>query len=96
MSMQEKRQLGLMIRDLPPEYIRGIYQIVSDELPNSGGNQEVLEFDIDLLPVRKTRELERYVKAKLSLANKNKNHSKKKTTKKRRTGNFCFLYVIYI
>lgn len=80
MTIQEKRQLGQMIRNLPPEYLRGVCQIVSDGLPDTSGNKEVLEFDIDMLPVRKVRELEKYVKAKLNLANKN--NSKKKTTKK--------------
>lgn len=80
MTMQEKRQLGQMIRNLPPEYLRGVCQIVSDGIPDSANNKEVLEFDIDLLPIRKVRELERYVKAKLNIANKNQ--SKKKSSKK--------------
>mmetsp|Transcript_50844 Transcript_50844/g.58464 ORF Transcript_50844/g.58464 Transcript_50844/m.58464 type:complete len:155 (+) Transcript_50844:31-495(+) len=80
MSMHEKKQLGQMIRNLPPEYLRGVCQIVSDGIPDSANNKEVLEFDIDLLPVRKVRELERYVKAKLSQAAKGQ--SKKKNAKK--------------
>lgn len=43
-------------------------------------NKEILEFDIDTLPVRKTRELEKYVKDKINQLNKQKN--KKKTGRK--------------
>lgn len=80
MSLQEKKQLGQMIRNLPPEYLRGVCQIVSDGFATANNNQEVLEFDIDALPVRKVRELEKYVKAKFSLLKKNQ--SKKKGGKK--------------
>lgn len=49
---------------MPPEYLRGVWEIVSESLGNI--NSEELEFDIDTLPVRKTRELEAYVKNKLA------------------------------
>jgi len=76
MTIQEKRILGQNIRSLPPEYLRGVWDIVSEGLPYNQQNKEELEFDIDTLPVRITRELERYVKSKMSMLNKNQ--SKKK------------------
>jgi hypothetical protein len=38
--------------------------------------QEELEFDIDTLPVRKTRQLENYVKSKLAQIKKLKSNKK--------------------
>jgi len=65
MTMNEKRLLGQNIRTLPPHYLRGVWEIVSDgNLHNSSA--EELEFDIDTLSVRKQRELESYVKNKIS------------------------------
>lgn len=58
-----------MIRTLPPEYLRGVWEIVSDGNTSSQSKEE-LEFDIDKLSVRTTRELEHYVRSKLSLINK--------------------------
>ena len=89
MTLEEKRQLGAMIRDLPQEYLRGVFQIVSDALPDSGANNEVLEFDLDLLPVRKVRELERYVKAKVKLTKQSQ--AKKKGSNKRGQVEKCTL-----
>ncbi len=57
MTMQEKRILGQNIRNLNPDYLRGIWEIVSEGNDGSS-NKEELEFDIDSLSVRKTRELE--------------------------------------
>ncbi len=62
MSLQEKRKLGQDIRSLPPDYLRGVWEIVSD---GNGSQKEELQFDIDLLSVRKCRELEQYVKKSL-------------------------------
>jgi hypothetical protein len=75
MTMNEKRQLGQSIRSLPPEHLRGVWEIVSDG--NTGQHtQEELEFDIDTLPVRKTRQLETYVKNKLAQIKKLKSSKK--------------------
>ena len=72
MNMNEKRMLGQNIRNLPPEYLRGVWEIVSEGMPHNQSHKEELEFDIDTLPVKVTRELEKYVKAKLIQINKNK------------------------
>jgi hypothetical protein len=61
MSLQEKRQLGQSIRQLPPECLRGDWEIVSEGMPLNQQKEE-LTFDIDKLQNRKARELERYVK----------------------------------
>lgn len=58
LTMNEKKQLGISIQTLPPEDLRGILNIVQ-QIQQS---DEQIEFDIDLLPVRKARELEQYVK----------------------------------
>lgn len=75
MTLQEKRTLGQNIRNLPPQYLRGVWEIVNDGILNQ--HKEELEFDIDTLPVKKCRELERYVNAKLSLMRKNENKEPK-------------------
>jgi len=50
---------------LPPEHLRGVWEIVSDGTQHTK-NSEELEFDIDTLPVKVTRELEKYVRNKLA------------------------------
>jgi len=42
-----------------------VWEIVSEGMQHNN-NREELEFDIDTLPVKITRELEKYVKIKLS------------------------------
>lgn len=49
--------------------MKGVWEIVSDGNLNNQ-NREVLEFDIDKLPIRKTRELETYVKNKIAQLSK--------------------------
>lgn len=71
MTLQEKKNLGQNIRNLPAQYLRGVWEIVNDGILNQ--HKEELEFDIDTLPVKKCRELERYVNAKLALIRKNEN-----------------------
>lgn len=78
MTINEKKTLGQNIRSLPPEYLRGVWDIVSEGMP-SYQNREELEFDIDTLPTRVTRELEKYVKNKMALLNKGKKKGKGKT-----------------
>lgn len=69
MSLNEKKNLGQNIRKLPPEYLRGVWEIVCDGT-NLAQDKEELEFDIETLNVRKVRELERYVKSKLKIVAK--------------------------
>ncbi|CAD8190412.1 unnamed protein product [Paramecium octaurelia] len=69
MSMQEMRALVSNINSLPPEHLRGVWEIVSDGLKIQEQSDE-LEFDIDTLPVKKTRQLEKYVNTKLELLRK--------------------------
>ena len=64
MSIQEKKNLGMNIRTLPAEYLKGVWEIVSEGI-NDQPNNEELEFDIDTLPAKKTRLLERYVNSRL-------------------------------
>jgi len=70
MTLQEKKILGQNIRSLPAEYLRGVWEIVAEGMPVSNSREE-LEFDIDALPPRTCRELEKYVKGKIALINKN-------------------------
>jgi len=61
MTMAEKNNLGSNIRNLNPEQLKGIVNILSDSLvvdPQS----KYFEFDIETLSTRKLRELEQYVK----------------------------------
>lgn len=76
MTMAEKKQLGHMITNLPAEYLRGVWQIVSQGAPELRTDQEELEFDIDSLPVQKLRELEKYAKSKMTIVQRKQ--SKKK------------------
>jgi hypothetical protein len=72
MSMTEKNALGANIRSLNPDQLKGIISILSDS--NSvEQNLKYFEFDIENLPTRKLRELEKYVKNSLNSANSNKN-----------------------
>jgi len=67
MSIHEKMVLCDHIKSLPPDSLRGVWEIVSKGLPNTQNNKEELVFDIDALPVKVTRELERYVKRMLNI-----------------------------
>ena len=77
MSIQEKRVLGQNIHGLPPDCLRGIWEIVSKAIPMQNHSNEELEFDLNNLPNRVLRELERYVKSKLSLQTKSAPKKKK-------------------
>lgn len=59
MSDEEKKQLSRNIRNLTAPQLKGIIKIVKDMFPEKDG---MLEFDIDVLPPRKWRELEEYVR----------------------------------
>jgi hypothetical protein len=71
MSMQEKKILGQNIRSLPAEYLRGVWEIVCDMMPHQQDKEEI-EFDLDKLPTRVLRELEKYVNAKVAILEKKK------------------------
>jgi hypothetical protein len=68
LTYQEKKALSEMIRQLPSDSLWEVWKIVSPENQNLG---EELEFDIDTLSPKTSRELERFVKSKLqNLSNK--------------------------
>lgn len=71
MTFEEKKSLVNNIRVLPPENLRGVWEIVSEGNP-AMKNRGELEFDIDTLPIYKARQLEKYVKSKLAIAQKKK------------------------
>jgi hypothetical protein len=74
LTYQEKKNLSTMIRSLETEHLLGVWEIVSE------GNDQIkdneIEFDIETLPVRKARELEKYVQSKLELMRKSKKKNK--------------------
>lgn len=59
MTDEEKKQLSRNIRNLTAPQLKGIIKIVKDMIPEKDG---MLEFDIDVLPSYKCRELEEYVR----------------------------------
>lgn len=77
MTIQEKKVLCDHIKRLPPESLRGVWEIVSRSIPNTQNNKEELVFDIDALPVKVTRELDKFVKSKIGASNKATNKNKK-------------------
>ena len=77
LTIQEQKLLGENIKKLPPDHLRGVWEIVSQKR-TAGDNSEELVFRIENLPVKVARELERYVKNKLSLINRNRKTAKGK------------------
>lgn len=69
MTVEEKNQLGNNIRTLNKEQLKGIIKILNEN--NSVPKSKYFEFDIDKLPNKKLRELERYVKECLIVNNRN-------------------------
>ena len=63
MSISEKNALGNAIRNLNKEQLKGIIKLLSDSKINQeqSGQVKYFEFDIDKLPPKKLRELEKYV-----------------------------------
>lgn len=61
MTIQEKNNLGNSIRMLSPDQLKGIINILSDTF-DIESSSKYFEFDIEALPNRKLRELEKYVK----------------------------------
>lgn len=82
LSVQERAALGQNIRKLSPEYLRGVWQLVSERLGPELTNNEEIQFDIESLPVNVARELERYVKNKISLMNRNQKRAKEREAKR--------------
>lgn len=74
LSYSEKKNLSHMIRQLPSECLWDVWKIVAPNNENHGN--EELEFDIDTLPAKTARELEAFVKSKVS-------QNRKKTAPKR-------------
>lgn len=66
MTVKEKKTLCEHIKKLQPEALQGVWEIVSKGLPEKQNDNEELVFDIDILPLKVARELERYVKSKIS------------------------------
>ena len=61
MTHEEKNALGNAIRNLNKDQLKGIIRILNEKMiENKNGNQ-YFEFDIDKLPTKKLRELEKYV-----------------------------------
>ena len=74
LTYQEKKSVGGMIRALPIEHLWGVWNIVAPVDVNR--SSEDLEFDLDVLPTRTLRQLEKYLKNKLSHAQKKKKQPK--------------------
>ena len=61
MTHEEKNALGNAIRNLNKDQLKGIIRILNEKMiENKNGNQ-YFEFDIDKIPTKKLRELEKYV-----------------------------------
>jgi len=73
MSLQDKKALCNSIKKLDPKYLRGVLDIVQECMDIQG---EELEFDIDKLPSKVCRELDKYVRN--CLQNANRTHKKSK------------------
>lgn len=79
LSYQEKKNLSNMIKSMPHEHLYGVWTIVIGSEGNR--NNEELEFDLDILPTRVCRDLEKYVKSKMShLQRKQKSLTKNENT----------------
>ena len=79
MTDEEKNELGNEIRKLNKEELKGIIQILSDNYYESKtSNSQYFEFDIEKLPTKKLRELEKYVQScKLNKNKYNENNGKR-------------------
>lgn len=64
MSMEQKRLLGKNIMSLEQKDLRGVYDIVRENMKMDG---KTVEFDLEKLPSRVLFELDRYVKQKLNI-----------------------------
>ena len=77
MSISEKNALGNAIRNLNREQLKGIIKLLSDSKINQAqsGQSKYFEFDIDKLPIKKLRELEKYVNDCEMEMNKNRENN---------------------
>ena len=86
MNIEEKNALGNAIRNLNKEQLKGIIKLLSDSKisQSQSGQTKYFEFDIDKLPQKKLRELEKYVKecTKEKQLNINKNKEQNEQIKK--------------
>ena len=86
MSIEEKNALGNAIRNLNKEQLKGIIKLLSDSKisQSQSGQKKYFEFDIDKLPQKKLRELEKYVKecTKEKQLNNNNNKEQNEQIKK--------------
>lgn len=85
-SMNEKKELGLNIKKLPKEHMKGILDIV-----NEGKVKTVGEFDLKELDASVIRKLQQYVKEKLSGEAKSKQtygHEKVKESRDKEESSF--------
>jgi hypothetical protein len=86
MTIEEKNSLGNAIRNLNKEQLKGIIKLLSDSKisKSQSGQTKYFEFDIDKLPQKKLRELEKYVKecTKEKQLNINKNKEQNEQIKK--------------
>lgn len=73
----EKKQLCQNIKSLEPKYLKGVLDIVKECTDIKG---EELEFDIDKLPPKVCRDLDKYVKNCIQNINRSQKKSKPTTT----------------
>lgn len=78
MSFQEKKALTMMIKNLHTGHLKGVWQIVCNDNPSLSMKKELV-IDIERLPTRTAREQEKYVKTKVSSANKASKKKQKKS-----------------
>lgn len=76
-SMNEKKELGMNIKKLPREHMKGILDIV-----NEGKVKSVGEFDLKELDTHVIRKLQAYVKEKLNLNGKSQYEKAKENNNK--------------
>lgn len=86
MSFQEKKSLTMLIKSLPTNHLKGVWQIICNDNPTQSAKKELV-IDIERLPTKTARELEKYVRSKIQ--SNNKLNSKKKAKK---TGQAGFSY----
>ena len=66
MTIEEKRELSEIIKQLPHHHIPTVIHIIQTRMPAINDNDEEIEIDIDKLDDATLRHLERYVKAALA------------------------------
>lgn len=71
LTLIEKRNLYQNVNKLPPQYLKGVWDIVSEDSTPVQKGRDVIEFDLDNLSVDVSRKLERYVKFHTTVVNKN-------------------------